>query len=343
MNKPRAQFPPLRILFWESTANCNLNCIHCRRVPTGDDELSTAQFRTVLNSAAALGEPLIIFSGGEPLLRDDWEELSAFARSLGLPTALATNGTMIDTDMAGRIAATQFHRVAVSLDGADPETHDSFRGLAGAFDRAMAGVSALRSEGVPVQINATIAAHNFDQLDRVYQLARGLDAAALHLFLLVPVGCGMHIAQTHQLTPQQYEQVLNWVCDRQQEAGLQIRATCAPHYNRIAEQRGVLAASEHYRGCLAGRGVVFVSATGEVYPCGYLPVTCGSVRQGDLADIWRSSQILAELRDADRLGGKCGRCEYKGICGGCRARAYAACGDYLSEEPTCTYRPSAAT
>ncbi|MCK4275021.1 MAG: radical SAM protein, partial [Phycisphaerae bacterium] len=149
MNGTGAQFPPLRILFWESTTRCNLNCIHCRRVPTGDDELSTAEFRTVLDSAAALGEPLIIFSGGEPLIRDDWEELSAFAKSLGFPTALATNGTLIDTDMARRIAAGQFHRVAVSLDGADPETHDSFRGLAGAFDRAVAGVSALRSEGVP--------------------------------------------------------------------------------------------------------------------------------------------------------------------------------------------------
>ena len=332
---------PLRLLFWESTARCNLACVHCRRLDTheADDELTTDEFKRVLDSAATLGRPIVVFSGGEPLLRQDWEALAGYAAKLHLPTALATNGTMIDGKLAGRIAAAGFGRVAVSLDGANAETHDAFRGSAGAFRRALDGIRALREAGTPLQINSTIASHNADQVDDLYAQAESLGAVALHLFLLVPVGCGLRIAETQQLDGGRYEQVLRWVCKRQGGA-LELKATCAPHYYRIAAQAGV--DTGRSRGCLCGIGVVFVSHRGQVFPCGYLPVDCGSVREQPLADIWRGSKVFAELRDFSKLRGKCGLCQYKGICGGCRARAFALAGDYLAAEPACAYVPKSA-
>ncbi|MFP4053058.1 MAG: radical SAM protein [Phycisphaerae bacterium] len=332
--------PPLRIVFWESTTRCNLSCVHCRRLEDGSrspDELTTDEVRSVIDSAAELGKPIFIFSGGEPLMRDDWEALAAHATQKALPTALATNGTMVDADMAGRIAAAGFRRVSVSFDGADPATHDAFRGVEGAFDAARTGALHLRAASVPTQVNATIAAHNDGQLDDLLALTRSLGAVALHLFLLVPVGCGVKIGPTHQLPPERYEAVLEWVLDRQAQTDIEVRATCAPHYYRLAARRGRDVTRS--RGCLGGVAVAFVSHTGEVFPCGYLPVRCGSVREQTLADVWRESTVFADLRDPDRLTGKCGRCGYRTLCGGCRARAYAATGDYLSEEPACVYRP----
>ena len=328
----------LRLLFWESTIRCNLTCAHCRRLETADtgQELTSGEFKRILDSAATLGRPIIVFSGGEPLLRDDWEALAAYAAALGLPTALATNGTMIDGDLAGRIAAAGFGRVSVSLDGADAETHDLIRGVSGSFGRALDGIRALRANSVQVQINCTIAAHNVHQIEAIYALAERLGAVALHVFLLVPVGCGLQIAETHQLDPPRYEHVLRWACDRQGGA-LELKATCAPHYYRIAAEAGIDVSRS--RGCLCGLSVVFVSHTGVVFPCGYLPVDCGSVREQPLADIWRGSKVFADLRDFSRLEGKCGACQYKGICGGCRARAFAETGNYFAAEPSCTYAP----
>lgn len=333
---------PLRLLFWESTCRCNLACHHCRRLEIAEADavrdLTTTQAKSVFDSAAELGTPIIVFSGGEPLMRDDWEELAAHVADRKLPAALATNGTLIDSAMARRIRDASFQRVSVSLDGADAATHDAFRGLNGAFEQAMAGVDQLRRLDQEVQINATIAAHNADQLDALHDLAGKIGAAALHLFLLVPVGCGAEIGPSHQLAPDRYEQVLAWICDRQAaERTPELKATCAPHYYRVAARRGL--DTGRGRGCLCGLSVIFVSHRGQVFPCGYLPVECGSVRDRPLADIWRDSPVLAELRDFDRLHGKCGRCGYKDVCGGCRARAFAATGNYMAAEPSCTYCP----
>ncbi len=333
--------PPLRMLFWESTSRCNLACVHCRRLETADqaaeNDMSTDQVLAMLDSAASLGRPVVVFSGGEPLMRDNWRQLADYARSLELPTALATNGTLIDAATAADIAAAGFRRVSVSLDGPDAATHDSFRGAAGAFDAAMDGIAELRKAEVPFQINATIAAHNIARCDGLYALARSLGAAAMHLFLLVPVGCGTQIAESHRISHAEYEAVLNWVLDRHLDDSFEIRATCAPHIYRLAEQRGITLRGS--RGCLCGLSVAFVSHRGEVFPCGYLPVNCGSVCEQPLAEIWRKSNVLRSLRDFDRLAGKCGRCDFRTVCGGCRARAFAAGGDYLAADPACGYSP----
>lgn len=361
--EPMASSATIRLLFWESTARCNLRCLHCRRLDTeaaAPPDLTTTQVRGLLDSLATLadpagasrpgGRPIFVFSGGEPLLRDDWEALAAHAHGRGLTTALATNGTLIDANLAGRIAAADFHRVSVSFDGADAATHDAFRGVAGAFEAALAGVRHLRQARVSVQVNATIAGHNHHQLDALFNLARSLDAAALHLFLLVPVGCGVQIGQSHQLSPQRYEEILGWLCDRHLAEGgtgphhgrppagqgLELKATCAPHFYRLAAQRGLRL---HTRGCLCGVAVAFVSHSGEVFPCGYLPVSCGNVTRSDFAEIWKNAPVFADLRDFATLTGKCGACAFKGLCGGCRARAFAQSGDYLAEEPACSYQP----
>lgn len=340
---------PLRMLFWESTARCNLACSHCRRLDMTQtpDELTTAHAKTLIDSASKMGPPVFVFSGGEPLLREDWEELAGYAKSLAVPTALATNGTLIDAEMAKRIALAGFSRVAVSIDSADAETHDRLRGQAGAFDSAIAGLDTLAIAGVATQINVTVMKRNVNQLDELYELAHRVRAVAMHLFLLVPVGCGVELSETQQISSKKYEAVLNWICDRREffsNASLtaptvEVRATCGPHIYRVAAQRGMQPERRAGRGCLAGMSVIFVSHRGEVFPCGYLPVKCGSVCEQPLEDIWQSSDVLQNLRDFDKLTGKCGMCDFKNICGGCRARAFGNTGDYLAEEPFCTYQP----
>jgi radical SAM protein with 4Fe4S-binding SPASM domain len=333
------------MLFWESTARCNLACDHCRRldVHASPEELTTAQAKGLLESAAKMGPPVLVFSGGEPLLRDDWQELAHYAADLDLPTALASNGTLIDSAMARQISRANFSRVAVSIDAAGAQAHDAIRG-AGAFAKTRAGLGELACLSVPTQINVTVTRANFAQLDEILALAINLGVRAIHLFMLVPVGCGLEIAPSQQLSPRQYEQVLNWICDRQAEQqtlnpAIELRSTCGPAYYRVAAERGMKLSRPGQRGCLAGISVLFVSHKGDVFPCGYLPISCGSLRGEPLERIWQRSPVLAELRDFDKLKGKCSRCEFKIICGGCRARALAATGDYLGEEPHCPHEP----
>jgi heme b synthase len=359
--------PPLRLLFWETTVACNLECIHCRRLEVAAElskrDLSTAQAKSFIRTLPDTGKPILVFSGGEPLKRPDIFDLAAFARDLGLPTALATNGTLLTDAVAEQIVSSGIRRVSVSFDGPDPESHDHFRG-AGAFRAAVEGFQVLTRRGIPTQINSTIARHNFRKLDNLYNLALDLHAAALHLFMLVPVGCGMELPDSIKLTPEEYESALNWIYDRSQENKIHLKATCAPHYFRVVRQRAKAAGtvpvtmphghpgarpgghpgggdmSAVTKGCLAGQSVCFVSHDGEVFPCGYLPISSGNVTKTPFPKIWADSEIFANLRDDAHLTGKCGLCEYKKVCMGCRARAYAQSGDYLAEEPNCSFTPT---
>jgi heme b synthase len=359
-------YPPPRLVFWETTAGCNLHCIHCRRITLADQltpqDLTTAEARTLIDQIAAAGKPVFVLSGGEPLFRPDIFEIASYASDAGLTVALATNATLITPSVAAQIKESGVKRVSISFDGADAATHDAFRGMSGAFDAALSGFAALREIGMPVQINTTVARHNEAQLDGMRQLAKKLGAVALHLFLLVPVGCGLEIAEEQMISAQEYERVLNWLYDVEQaEPELQLKATCAPHYFRVMHQRRAAEVRQgvkhelppsHGRqthghgqmhaatkGCLAGTGVCFVSHRGEVFPCGYLPVEAGNIRRQDFGEIWQQSTLFAELRDPERLGGKCGACQFKSLCSGCRARAYGLTGDYLAEEPFCAYQP----
>ena len=388
-----------RLIFWEVTKGCNLRCIHCRASATelsSPQDLSTRAALGIIDQIADAANPILVLSGGEPLYRSDIFQLARYATDRGLRVALATNGTLVTRDVARMIVDSGVKRVSISLDGADAATHDSFRGIPGAFEAAVQGLRNLKSLGMSVQINMTIARHNARQLPDVLNLARSLGADALHTFLLVPVGCGVDIAAEQMVAPEEYEEMLNRFYDQSLEGGIELKATCAPHYFRVVRQRRVLerkaaavsaqiakAALEgspdqtgigpteammpgstgisilpqgarpgggHLgghphdmnamtKGCLAGTGVCFISHQGEVFPCGYLPVMAGDLRKQSFEDIWRDAEVFNALRDTGNLKGKCGCCEFRNVCMGCRARAYAATGDYLSEEPFCVYQP----
>ena len=388
-----------RLVFWEVTKGCNLRCIHCRATATELSSPTDLPTRTALNiieQIAAAANPILVLSGGEPLYRSDIFQLARYGTDKGLRVALATNGTLVTKDVARMIVDAGVRRVSISLDGADALTHASFRGIPGAFEAAVRGLQNLKALGMSVQINMTIARHNAHQLPDVLQLARNLGADALHTFLLVPVGCGVDIAAEQMVPPEEYERMLNWFYDQSLVGGIELKATCAPHYFRVARQRRAAdrRAAEQLatiapvqtpkvpdrssigptdmtmpgstgialkpqgigqpvghpgghpsdlnamtKGCLAGTGVCFISHEGEIYPCGYLPVIAGDLRKQTFADIWENSTVFHELRDTSGLKGKCGCCEFRNVCMGCRARAYAATGDFMDEEPFCVYQP----
>ena len=341
----------LRIIFWETTAVCNLSCQHCRVLPEEDarvGELTTDEATRFLDDLSQHFSPLLILSGGEPLCRPDIFEIASYATGKGLAAALATNGTLVTEDVAERIRDSGIRRVSISLDGPNADVHDVFRGLPGSFDAAVAGLKRIQVVGVSTQINTTVTRHNVDFLPETLQLALDLGVDAFHIFCLVPVGCGMEIADDQQIPPDRYEEVLRWLFEKSREVNIHLKATCAPHYYRIMRQ---LASSEKLlprqthgmsavtKGCLAGQNVCFISHTGEVFPCGYLPLSSGNIREKSLAEIWNTSPIFEALRDVSQLKGKCGVCEYRFVCQGCRARAYGCTGDFLAEEPYCTYQP----
>ncbi len=315
------------IIAWELTAACNLSCHYCRASasPEPDSgELDTDEAIKFVESIAPL-QPMLILSGGEPLLRPDLFAIVRRAVSLGIRVSLASNGTLITPELAGEIAASGVSRVSISLDGADAAMHDTSRGQ-GSFERSMKGIENLRGR-VDFQINFTISRKNQTELGRIFDLAERLGARALHFFFLVPTGRGR---EEESVSAERQEQLLRQIDEEMDRRTLEVQVTCAPQYARLKKPG-------HGRGsggCLAGRRFVFVSRKGEVYPCGYLPLRVGSVREKNFIEIWENSPQLQALREG-RLKGKCGRCDHSRSCGGCRARAYALTGDYLQADPSC--------
>lgn len=311
------------------------------------DELSTEQAKHFVDELVEY-KPILILTGGEPLLRSDVYEIANYATGRGLRVVLATNGTLLTTSIVRKLKEAGIQRVSISIDGATKETHDIFRGEPGAFDAALSGIDILKKEGLSFQINTTITKRNLSEIPRIYELAIRLKASAHHIFLLVPTGRGEEI-ESEEIPPEEYERVLNWFYDKSKDKTMQLKATCAPHYFRIMRQRakaeGIRITPETHgleamtKGCLGGSAFCFVSSMGDVYPCGYLPALAGNIRKQPFKTIWEKSKVFNDLRDPGLLKGKCGLCEYRMVCGGCRARAYADTGDYLDEEPYCMYVP----
>ena len=343
--------PDLRLVAWETTRNCNLSCVHCRASATSGpykNELDTQKAFQLLEDISEVAKPIIILTGGEPLLRPDIFRIAKYGSDLGLRMVMAPNGTLVTQDTAKKLVESGIKRVSISLDGANAESHDRFRGVPGAFKGALQGIEHFKSVGMSFQINTTITKTNLSQIPSILKLAETLGAVAHHIFLLVPTGRGKYIVD-QAIDAEQYEETLNWFYDQRNNTPLQLKATCAPHYYRILRQRakteGVKITFQSHgldavtRGCLAGSGFCFISHQGKVQPCGFLDLECGDVRETKFSDIWRNSPQFLKLRDFNLLKGKCGMCEYKKFCGGCRARAYEATGDYLAEEPLCRYQP----
>jgi len=352
----KGEFLP-RLVALETTGACNLSCVHCRASAVSKpapDELTTREVKGLIDDMAGFSDPVLILTGGEPLLRKDIYEVASYASKRLSRVVLSTNGTLLTPEIASRLKEAGVSRVSISLDGASAKTHDEFRQVKGAFEGSLRGIEALKEAGLEFQINSTITRQNVGEIEDIYALARKLGAKALSIFMLVPTGRGKEIEET-ELPPGEYERVLNWICEKQvevEESGeeLFMRPTCAPHYFRVMKQRvkeGKKAPEMRHgrlqsltKGCLGGTAFAFISRTGEVFPCGYLPAKAGSIRESSFRSIWDNSKVFKELRDPKKLKGKCGRCEYKTVCGGCRARAYSRHGDYLAEEPYCIYTPA---
>ena len=345
----------LRLVAWETTRNCNLSCIHCRASAEHgphSGELDTRASLRLLDQIEKLGKPIVILTGGEPLLRPDIFDIAKYGTAKGLRMVMAPNGTLITERSARQMSDAGIQRISISLDGATKATHDRFRGVDGAFEGALHGIRLAKDTGIEFQINTTITKTNLDEIPRIQELAIELGAVAHHIFLLVPTGRGKYIID-QAITAAEYEDTLNWFYDQRGKTPLQLKATCAPHYYRILRQRakkdGISVTFKTHgldavtRGCLGGTGFCFISHRGIVQPCGFLNLDCGNVLQTSFTDIWKHSAEFLALRNFKNLKGKCKRCEFKSVCGGCRARAYEATGDYLAEEPLCTYQPASAS
>ncbi len=332
------------------TRRCNLRCAHCyldagTRAGGGagaGEELSTAEVETLLEGIAALnGEAMVVLTGGEPLLRPDLEAIARHGSGLGLMMVLGTNGTLLDARRVAGLIAAGVRGAGISLDSLDADYHDGFRGVAGCWEKTMAAIDACRRGGLGFQIHFSVSDDNADQLDDMIAFARSAGALVLNVFFLVCTGRGEQLSNVSAAT---FEDVLGRIARAAHaESGLLIRAKCAPHFKRLAMELDpswpiTLAHGYEAGGCLAGSRYCRVTPEGEVTACPYMEPSAGSIRERPLADIWREAPQFAQLR-APVLEGRCGECEYRRICGGCRARPLARSGDLMGEDFLCGYQP----
>ena len=355
-NHPHAGGPGnLRIVAWEVTRTCNLACIHCRAAAQDrpyENELDTEECFRLLDNIETFAKPIVILTGGEPLLRPDIFDIAAYGNKKGFRMTMAVNGTLLTADRARKMIDSGIQRISISLDGATAVSHDAFRQVQGAFDGALGGIARAREVGLDFQINTTITKQNLHELPAIQELTVSLGAAAHHIFLLVPMGRGKDLVE-ESIDAAQYEKTLHWFYEQKEKVSLQLKATCAPHYYRILRQRArsdgkdvnfqTFGLDAVTRGCLGGTAFAFISHLGGVQPCGYLELDCGNVREKPFREIWETSTIFGNLRDFKKYEGKCGQCEYVRVCGGCRARAHESTGNYLAPEPLCLYQPRSAS
>ena len=324
------------IVSWNTTNACNLKCAHCYRDAGAKsaDELSTAEAKKMLGEIARAGFKIMIFSGGEPLMRSDILELVEFAASQGMRPVFGTNGTLITPEMARALKAAGTMGVGISLDSLDPAKHDRLRGEAGAWEGAVRGMENCRAAHLAFQVHTTVMDWNADELEAMTDFAVQKGAVAHHFFFLVPTGRAATIEE-ESLRAEQYEAVLTRIMEKQKTVDIELKPTCAPQFLRIAAMMGV--ETRFRRGCLAGLAYCIINPRGKVQPCAYLAQEVGDVRKTPFDEIWRTSEVFQKLRTLT-YGGGCGACDFKRACGGCRARAaYYNDGDYMAEEPWCLY------
>jgi heme b synthase len=336
------QIADLRMVAWELTRSCNLACSHCRassQYGPYPDELTTDECFKIIDEIVSFSKPIVILTGGEPLLRKDVFEIAAYGKSKGMIMVMAPNGTLLTDENVKKIISTGIKRISISLDGPDEAVHDRLRQVPGAFKQACVGIERAKKAGLEFQINSTITKRNIKLLPQIIKLAKDLGAKAHHIFLLVPTGRAKDMID-EELSAKEYEETLKLLAKEKKDSSLEIKITCAPHFNRILLQEHVGAAPAlKGRGCMGGVSFCFISHRGELQPCGYLELKCGNTRKEGFKKAWLESEVFNNIRDWSKYEGKCGICEFKGVCGGCRARAYVKFDNYLGEEPFCTYEP----
>ena len=324
------------IISWNTTNACNMFCDHCYRDAgcKADEELNTQEAKTLLEQIAKAGFKIMIFSGGEPLMRPDIVELVEYATKLGLRSVFGTNGTLITEEMALKLKNAGAMGMGISLDSMDAEKHNNFRKFPNAWEGAVRGMRNCRKVGLPFQIHTTVMDWNQHDLEALTDFAVKEGAVAHHIFFLVPTGRGKNI-EAETLRAKEYEDVITRIMKKQQEVDIELKPTCAPQFMRIADQMGMKL--RFRRGCLAGTSYCIISPRGKVQPCAYLNMELGDVRKTPFDEIWKNSEVLNKLRTFE-FEGNCGKCKYKFSCGGCRARAaYYNDGNYMAEEPWCLY------
>ncbi len=326
------------LVFWEVTKACPLACRHCRAVAQPQRhplELTTQEGRDLMDQVKAMGTPLLILTGGDPMARPDLLELIAYGVGRGLRVSLAPSATSrLSKDFLERAKALGAGRLSLSLDGSTPQVHDGFRGVAGSFQQTLKAIERVKEAGLPFQVSTTLTRHNLHDLPDLATFVAGSGAVLWDLFFLVPTG---RAQKEDGISPQEHEEVYLWLYRLSREAPFEIKTTAAEAYRRVVLQQG----GNNRAWVNDGRGCLFVSHIGEVNPSGFLPLPAGNVRQSPLAELYRHSPIFRDLRDPDRLKGKCRVCQYRTTCGGSRARAYALTGDYLEADPSCIYQPEA--
>lgn len=347
---------------WEVTRACAYACVHCRAdaLHTPDPkELNTEESLRLIDRLADFGSPILIFTGGDPMMRKDLHELISYAAQKGLRCSLTPTATALPTtERLEKVRDAGIRRIALSLDAPRPQIHDDFRQVKGSWQRTMDILKRAQSIGVSVQVNTTVAKHNVDLLEEMVPFLRDVGAVQWSLFFLVPTG---RAQIESMISPQDHERIFNWLYDLSKNAPFDIKATAAPMYRRVAIQRKraeqgadkpvtFQGAGFQYadgldrptRGVNDGNGFLFISHVGDIQPSGFLPITAGNVREDDVVDVYRHSRIFTDLRSPEKIKGRCGICEYRDVCGGQRGRAYGVAGDYLETDPACVYIPKGA-
>ena len=347
------EFSP-KWIAWEITRRCNLRCVHCRSSSQleveGHPDFSLDEAKRVLDDIHSYASPVVVLSGGEPLLRPDVFDIARYGTALGLRMCLATNGSLVTADTCRQITESGIRMVSLSLDGSTAAVHDDFRNQPGAFDGVMNAIRLFNAHNIDFLVNSSFTKRNQDEAPKIHQLVKSLGATAWYLFMIVPTGRGEEI-MAELIPPDEYEAMLNWHYDMEKEEDeLLVRPTCAPQYYRVVLQRAKQEGERFKRrtlkfstggskGCLAGQLICMIDVDGNVLPCSYFPLPAGNIRTQSFREIWEQSPLFLEMRDFAGYKDHCGRCEYLNVCGGCRARAWAVTGDYLAGEPFCSHRP----
>jgi radical SAM protein len=344
---------------WEITRACAYACVHCRadaQHKRDPRELSTAEAKALIDRLAAFGNhPILIFTGGDPMMRPDLVELIAYATEQGLRCSLTPTATALPTrERLEKVREAGIRRIALSLDAPRSEVHDNFRQVPGSWQRTMDILHRAQDVGLSVQVNTTVSKHNVDILHEMIPFIQEVNAVQWSVFFHVPTG---RAQLENMISPEQHERVFNWLYDLSQSAPFDIKSTAAPMYRRVAIQRKRAEAhgkpvtfqgagfqyadglNRPTKGVNDGNGFLFISHIGEIQPSGFLPVTAGDVRTDDIVDVYRHSELFTDLRSPDKIKGRCGICEYRDVCGGQRGRAYGVTGDYLETDPACSYIP----
>ena len=333
----RTEYKP-SLISWNLTKSCNLRCPHCYMEAgrKAENELSTQECLSLIDEMKTLGTEMLILTGGEPLLRKDIYEIARVASSHGIWVVMGTNGVLVTDEVALKMIECGVRGVAISIDSLEPAKHDHFRGGPRAWEHSVRAIDVCRANGLPVVVQTTVMDMNYAEIPQMLAFAREKGAWSFNLYFLVQTGRGQ---QMNDLSAERTEAMLSDLVDWQdQYRPMLVRSKCAPQFKQIAYEKGL--GGLESGGCMAGTQYCRITPQGDVTPCPYMTVVAGNVRDQSFGEVWRTSPVLQQLRDKEQLKGRCGRCEFNELCGGCRCRAYAATGDYLQEDPACRYQPT---